>query len=195
MLLYPTLLNTMLFKASCDLLVHDDIARQTCSISATPHDLPIFIFFFYYIVIFSSFQNRTFMAYLTDKHAIICLFEPAMPHLLGKSASKLTGYRSQRYVFAITLSIAKTKGNANSKLSFQRRFRSYFCYYVHIHVNHTVPVGICRWCFLAATLNARLIPETRSIAHLSVSCDALTDHLMHSTYFFVRSDTAAAVAW
>ena len=84
LLLYPTLLNTMLFKASYDSLVLDDIARQA-SISTIPHDLPIFTPFFYYIVIFlSNYQNPTFMAYLTDTDAVICLFEPAMPCSLGK---------------------------------------------------------------------------------------------------------------
>ena len=52
LLLYPILLNTMLFKASYDSLVLDAIARQACSISGIPHDLPLFIPLFYYIVIF-----------------------------------------------------------------------------------------------------------------------------------------------
>lgn len=35
----------------------------------------------------------------------------------------------------------------------------------------------------------------RSIAHFSGLCDVLTKDLMHSTYSFIRTNTAAAVAW
>ncbi len=79
------------------------------------------------------------------------------------------------------------------QMSFQRRFRSDFA--VTATSMSTIPVEKWSVVLLAATFNAPLTPETRSIAHISVSCDALTDDLMHSTYFFVRSDTAAAVAW
>ena len=48
--------------------------------------------------------------------------------------------------------------------------------------------------FLATTPGASFILEMRFIAHLSVFFDIFTNDLMGSTYFFISTNAAAAVA-